>query len=233
MNFKYRFEFPDRANEDFVVCIDNCSLEANLPITEPLPQWTELAFNICPHCTLDVTTVSHCPLAARISGIIDRFEALVSHDEATVKVVTEDRMYARKTTVQRGLGSLLGLVIATSGCPHTAFFRPMARFHLPFSSEEETIYRVAGMYLIGQFLQKSEGKDIEVNLSGLSALYAHVEIVNLHISNRIRAVTSKDASVNAIVLLDFFAKNMPYVIEDHLEDIRHVYSAYLDTPVLK
>lgn len=233
MNFKYRFEFPDREVEDFVVRIDDRSLEVNSPIPDSLPQWTELTFNICPHCTLDAKTVSHCPLAVRISGIIDRFKTLVSHDEATVKVATKDRMYACKTTVQRGLGSLLGLVIATSGCPHTAFFRPMARFHLPFSSEEETIYRVAGMYLIGQFFQKSEGKDVEVNLSGLSALYTNVEIVNGHIAKRLRAVTSEDASVNAIILLDFFAKSMPYVIEDQLEDIRQIYSAYLDTPALE
>lgn len=227
MNFKYRFEFTDRPTEEFVICIDDCTLEAEWPVPDQIPDWTALSFHCCPHCTLNGDEVDHCPLAFKISGIVDRFENLISHDDATVKVACAERMYGNITSVQRGLGSLLGLVIATSGCPHTAFFRPMARFHLPFSSEEETIYRVASMYLLGQFMRKANGADIEVNLEGLSDLYANVETVNSHIAERIRHVTSKDASVNAIILLDFFAKNMPYVIEDELEEIQYIYTAYL------
>lgn len=228
MKFKYRFEFKDGSREEFAICIDDCSLKALFPKPVLQPEWTKLEFNCCPHCTLDVSETSHCPLAVGISGVIDRFENMFSYEEATVKVAIRDRMYGCITTVQRGLGSLLGLIIATSGCPHTSFLRPMARFHLPFSSEEETVYRVASMYLLGQYMRKINGEDTEVDLFGLSELYANVEIVNMHIAQRIREVTSRDASVNAIVLLDFFAKNMPYAIEEELEEIQYLYAAYLD-----
>lgn len=232
MNVKYRFEFADKPSEDIKICIDNCTLEASGPLPTPLPAWTKLVFHQCPHCPLNSAETPHCPLAARISGVIGRFEAFVSHDDVTVKVATKDRVYACRTTVQRGLGSLLGLVIATSGCPHMDFFRPMARFHLPFASEEETVFRVSGMYLIGQFFRKVHGDIEAVDLSGLATLYANVEIVNTHITARLREVTSKDASVNAVILLDFFAKSMSYVIDDHMEDLRYLYSAYLNDPLL-
>lgn len=228
MNFKYRFEFPDKPKEEFVICVDDNTLESQCPIPDQLPEWTKLSFNICPHCTLDQDEYSYCPLAIQISGIIDRFESMVSYDATTVKVACSERMYGNITTVQRGLGSLLGLVIATSGCPHTAFFRPMARFHLPFSSDEETIFRVAGVYLLGQLMRKTTGGDNEVNLEGLTELYANVETVNSHIAKRIKAASSEDASVNAIILLDLFAKNMPFAIEEELKEIQYLYTAYLE-----
>ena len=37
--------------------------------------------------------------------------------------------------------------MALSGCPVLEQLKPMARFHLPFASVEETIYRAASMYL--------------------------------------------------------------------------------------
>jgi hypothetical protein len=40
--------------------------------------------------------------------------------------------------------------VATSGCRYTAYFKPMARFHLPFANEEETAYRAISMYLLSQ-----------------------------------------------------------------------------------
>lgn len=221
MSFKYTFEFPDRPPEDFLISIGKHPRPTG--ITKELPAWTELGFHDCPHCPLDASTVSHCPLAARISAIIDRFEALISHEHTKVTVTTEDRTYSCDTTVQHGLGSLLGLVIATSDCPHTKFLRPMAHFHLPISSTEETIYRVVGMYFIGQYFRKIQGKEWDLDLTGLIELYEGVETVNLQLVKRLRAIAIQDAPLNAIVLLDSFAKNMGYAIREQLEEIRHLW----------
>lgn len=226
MHFNYRFEFTDRQPEEFAISIDKKSLEYRPPQQEAPPSWTELGFNTCPHCTLDSTSVSHCPLAVGIASIIDRFAALISYEKTFVTITSNERTYSCDTTVQRGLGSLLGLVIATSGCPYTKFLRPMAHFHLPDSTSDETIYRVVGMYFIGQFFRKNEGLDAALALDGLFDLYANVETVNSHIVKRVRAATSRDAPVNAIVVLDYLAKNMGFAIREHLEEIRPLWSAY-------
>ena len=54
--------------------------------------------------------------------------------------------------------SLIGLIMALSGCPHMEFFKPLARFHLPWASLEETTLRSASIYLLMQFF-KNPGKN--------------------------------------------------------------------------
>lgn len=225
MDFIYKFEFPNRPPEEFVVFLNHKTPSATLSSTDSLPSWTKLAQHQCPHCPLDAST-SHCPLAVKISNIIGRFESLISYDETTVTVTTGKRTYICPTTIQRGLGSLLGLVIATSGCPHTTFLKPMAHFHLPVSDIEETICRTVGMYLIGQFFRKDMGRNGALNMSGLIELFENIEKVNLHILKRVRSVSTKDAPLNAIIILDHFAKNTSMAIADELEEIRHHWDAY-------
>ena len=91
--------------------------------------------------------MSHCPAALHLSTVIDGFTDLVSYDKVRVDVESEERSVIATLSAQQALASLMGLIMASSGCPRTAVFRPMARFHLPFSSESETAYRVAAMYL--------------------------------------------------------------------------------------
>lgn len=73
--------------------------------------------------------------------------------------------------MQRGLSSLLGLILATRDCTYTRYFRPMARFHLPLASEEETIYRAASMYLLAQYLRANDGKQVDINLTRSAEIY--------------------------------------------------------------
>ncbi len=57
-----------------------------------------------------------------------------------------------ETTAQQAMSSVLGLIMATAGCPWTDRLRPMARFHLPFASEAETVYRSVCMFLLARDL---------------------------------------------------------------------------------
>lgn len=228
MKIQYRFIFSDGIQEEFDINL-GCEPQSLWQAREDLPEWTELSVHQCPHCPLDSTKIVRCPVAANIADIIKRFDSIVSHKKVKVEVTTPDRMYSNDTTVQRGLSSLLGLVFATSGCPHLDFFRPMARFHLPLATEEETIYRVASMFLVGQYLRAINKGDESITLDGLTERYKKVEIINLHIAKRLRDATSQDATVNALVILDFFAKTMPYVIHDNLESLNDIFAYYLDT----
>lgn len=223
MEINYRFDFPDRESETFTIRLSDDTRLQPTERHDRLPEWTELTYRMCPHCTLAPEAVSHCPLSVAIADITDRFEALRSFTDTTVYVTTEERNYSSETTVQRGLSSLLGLVIATSGCPHTDFLRPMAHFHLPLSTPEETVFRAVGMYFIGRFFRTAKGEKCDFHLAGLNELYAKVETVNFHVAARLRAVTSRDAPINAIVLLDNLAKNMAIAIEDQLEGIRLIW----------
>ena len=144
----YCFKFPDDLEEIFHLAINAQTFELMNNIPETLPEWTRLTFHQCFHCPLDLETYPNCPLAANMVNIVKRFNKFLPYQEVHLDVITEERMISQDTTIQAAVGSLMGLVMATSGCPHTAYFKPMARFHLPLASSAETIYRSASMYLM-------------------------------------------------------------------------------------
>lgn len=224
----YRFTFGDGRQETFVIRLDPQTIEPVELLPADLPNWTRLAFHQCSHCPLDPNVHAHCPLAARMVGIVDRFTEIISYEEIHVEVDTPERKVSKQTTAQIGLGALMGLVMATSGCPMTELFKPMAAFHLPMASSDETTYRAASMYLLAQyFLFKETGK-ADLSLQGLEDFYRSIEVLNMHMANRVRAAVAHDAAINAIVELDFFAKNFTFGLEDRLKELRHLFEPYMD-----
>jgi len=97
--------------------------------------------------------------------------------------------------------------MATSGCPHMDFLKPMARYHLPFSTAEETIVRTSSLYLLTQYFKEGSGGEPDYKLAGLENLYEQVSKVNLGIIERIRSRSaSGDTNANSIVILNSFAQ---------------------------
>ena len=173
---------------------------------------------------------SYCPAAASLAKIVHRFAALLSFEEVNLTVITSEREIHQKTTIQRAISSYMGLVMATCGCPHTTFLRPMARFHLPLASEEETLYRALSMYALAQYFIAQEEEEMDLKFKGLNQAYKDLQQVNQSIVLRLRAASDKDSSINALINLDMYAKAMPYVIEDSLDELKYLFSSYLKTP---
>ena len=227
IKIQYCFKLDEQTSEVIDLRIDAISLEIIDSRTD-FPEWTRLEFHQCTHCPLDSETHPHCPVAVSLASVTELFDNVFSHDEIDLEVITSERRVLEHTTAQRGISSLLGLLIATSGCPHTNYLKPMARFHLPLASEEETIFRAAGMFLLAQFFLKKQGKESDLDFSGLTKIYANLHTLNTMIAERLRSATQTDSSVNAVILLDMFTNLMPYVIEDHLDEISHLFDSYLD-----
>jgi hypothetical protein len=96
------------------------------------------------------------------------------------------------------------------------------------ASSDETTYRAASMYLLAQyFLFKETGK-ADLSMQGLEDFYRSIEVLNMHMANRVRAAVAQDAAINAIVELDFFAKNFTFGLEDRLKELRHLFEPYMD-----
>ncbi|MBL1259364.1 MAG: hypothetical protein COB33_002390 [Thiotrichaceae bacterium] len=104
--------------------------------------------------------------------------------------------------------------------------KPMARFHLPLASQEETAFRAAGMYLLAQYFQKKSGEGGEWSVDGLKIIYQDLHVVNMAISTRIRSALLAESSINALVILDARANMIPFVIEDYLDEIKLLFDAY-------
>jgi hypothetical protein len=222
----YSFHLPDGSMQKFDLQLDRetMGLVGNIP--DDKPAWTKLEFHQCPNCPLRPQEDPYCPLALNLVNLVEPFDGLLSHEIVELTVVTEERTIMQWTTAQRGISSLMGLVIAASGCPHTAFFRPMARFHLPLASNEETFYRAASMYLLAQYFVKNQGKNADFELEGLGRIYKEMETINAAVADRLRAATTTDSSVNAIVVLDVYAKTANMVLGNSLEKIRYLFAPY-------
>ena len=227
VTIRYCFTLEDGSQEVFDLELDAQNLELLGNTPEILPSWTDLDFHQCPNCPLTIQTHPHCPLAVNLVNVVKRFGPVLSYDQVHVSVITKERSVSQGTTVQIAISSLMGLVIATSGCPHTAFFKPMARFHLPLATGEETMYRVTSMYLLAQYFLKKVGENTDLELDGLTKIYNNIHVINTAIAKRLRAATEKDSTVNAIVMLDMYAIALPRVIEESLEEIRYLFKPFL------
>ncbi len=103
----------------------------------------------------------------------------------------------------------------------------MVRFHLPFASLEETIFRMVSMYLVAQYMRKQAGKSAEWTLEGLTRIYAEVGQVNNDFADRLTAASRSDVNVNALVNLDAFAKMVPLAADGLLKKISPCFSSFL------
>jgi len=226
LDILYRFHCADGKERRFDLHLDPLTLEQVAPPPEICAPWTRLEFHQCANCPLSVESDPHCPVAVHLQSLEAGFAGLWSYDELHMKVITPERTVSATTTAQQGASSLLGLMIATSGCPHAAYFRPMARFHLPLASEEDTIYRGASMYLLAQYFRTKAGQQAEFGFAGLAEIYRQLRIVNVALAERLRSASDKDTSINAVILLDLFARAMPNSIDDDLSDLRYLFAPY-------
>lgn len=220
---RYRFKLATDEVE-FALRLDPSTLQNLDPLPAELPDWTLLPCKRCPNCPLDPDRHERCPAAARIAPVVADFAHTLSFTDAEVSVSVPERQFVKHTTVQSGLSSLMGVYLATSGCPILGFLRPMARLHLPFSSALETLLRSTSTYLLRQYFRSREGLSADWTLAGLAQHYREIAIVNKAFAARLREAAPQDANVNALVILDVFAKATPYSIEDGLEEFRRYFS---------
>ena len=226
LSIKYCIEPENGSKKEFDLRFNAENLDLIFDTPEHLPQWTELGFHQCSNCTLKNPPHERCPLAVHLSTIITYVGGITSYDSVTLTVVTQERTIFQETTAQRAISSLIGLVSAASGCPHTVYFKPMARFHLPLANEGETIYRATSMYLLAQYFLKQGGMEPDIDLIRLKEIYNNILIVNSSIAGRLRAASKTDLTVNAIIILDVYAKAIPSFVEDLLEEIRPLFNPF-------
>ncbi len=225
LRYQYRFEFDNGQALDFDIVLDARSLELIGDAAAPKPEWTRLGFNQCENCPLS-KDVEYCPVAVSLSKIVDTFRHSMSFESTVVTVKTPERTYVKKTTLQKGISSIIGIFMTTSNCPVMDKLRPMARFHLPFATSLETFYRSVSAYLTAQFLLSRKGKEPDWTLSRLLEYYKAVNLVNKGMSNRLSRATESDANVNAVVILHSFGDGISYFIQDGLEEIEPMFSVY-------
>lgn len=223
IKFLYKFSFQNQIDVSFEIRINYKTLLIENDVSHITKDWTKLENFECPNCPLDKSRNEYCPLARNLAGVLDFFNSLPSYEKAKVSVETNDRTTTKQTTVQIGVGSLIGIIMASSGCPIIGVLRPLVRFHLPFASLEETEYRVFSTYVFAQYFKFITGEEPDWELKKLKAAYKQIQIVNTSIVTKLSDVELNDTSRNAVVTLSSFAEYIIFNLEDkeyiHLKDV--------------
>jgi hypothetical protein len=223
LRIRYRFDLPDGSKRH----VDLNFADADFRLTNPTPIdppfWTELKFSQCANCPLSTAEYAHCPAALHMAPAVESLKALVSFDVVGVTVTQPERTVHAETTAQQAMSSVLGLIMATSGCPWTDRLRPMARFHLPFASEAETVYRSVCMFLLARELV---GVGDAHGFAQLTDLYENLHVVNRDMSRRLGAATRTDPARNAMALLDSYTTLLPAALESSLQELKPLFDAW-------
>ena len=219
--YNYRFDFPDGQQKQFRVDFDNQSLRSELPDDGEYPDWTQLEYNQCMGCPLTSEDYLYCPLAINLVPIIYWSKDLISYDKVEVTVSSAEREVHAHTSLQRAISSLLGLLMSSSACPKMKFLRPLARFHLPLATHEETIFRAVSATFLKNYFSGSKANTDPLN--ELKQQYNELQDLNRFIAERIRKAIKHDAAANAIVLLDVLSKQVTFSLDDSLQQISYIF----------
>jgi len=194
------------------------------------PDWTLLDNNKCACCPLSSEAHRYCPAAIRMHKVLEEFKGHGSIQELELRVESPRRSYEAKCDLQSGLNSMLGLQMATSGCPVVGQLRSMATFHVPYSSFAETLYRAVSAYLTKQYFVQKNGGTPDWELKGLQKFYTQLEGLNEDFSHRIQEIDQNDAISNAMVM--FFAASVVVasLIEDGLIEYEDFFTGQSSIP---
>jgi hypothetical protein len=152
-------------------------------------------------------------VAAGLVDVVEAFKDSVSYEEVDVEVETRDRTYRKRAPLQAAISPLVGIHMVTSGCPILDRLRPMVDTHLPFMSPAETTYRTLSMYLLAQYFRQRAGKAPDWEMKGLVDFLAEVRRVNGAFCRRLAAIRIKDASLNAVALLNTLGDFTSFTLE--------------------
>ncbi len=221
MIIEYFFNFDDGKQFHFKVDVDRqFDFKQDLSAA---PEWTKLDNNQCSNCPLKKTEYSHCPAALDLDKVITEFQGIPASTKLKVTVITPEREYAKRLSLEEGVRALMGLIMATSACPVFNVLKPNARHHLPFASREESVLRSASLYLLSQYLLAQEGGEPDWELKGLIKTNEQLQLVNHAFWQRTMTVFQSDA--NSKALLGFFtlSSNMSASLQSQLVKMKNVF----------
>jgi hypothetical protein len=210
----YTFTLGSGSVRRFEVRLDYETLGMIRPGGRELPVWTELSFCKCPNCPLDEATHPRCPIAANLVDVVETFKDSLSYEEADVSVEAHGRTYVKRTSLQQGVSSLIGIFMVTSGCPILNRLRPMVDTHLPFMNADESTYRMISTYLTAQFFRHRAGKPADWEMKGLLRFLSECRETNAAFCQRLQVLGVRDASINAMSILNALGEITSLSIEN-------------------
>ncbi len=219
MKYSYQFAFDDGTSLGYVVDVARTGHmdDGSKGVAE---EWTELGYCQCSNCPLNKAEHKHCPAALDIQQVVKDFQAQPAFQKVNVKVIGTDRNYEKRTGLEEGLRSLMGLILATSQCPILAELKPMAIHHLPFSSSDEFIMRSVSIYLLHQYFNLRAHQEPDWELIGLVERNKRLQLVNQALWQRIHSACESDSNLKALLSFFSMSSSVSFSLESQLQKLK-------------
>ncbi len=227
ISYTYRFVFNNNVERVINIELNNKTLSLIWDQELEKPEWTKCDNFTCriPACGKEDN--DHCPIALILNRFIKIFSNLPSYEQVTIYVESKQRTYFKETSLQEAFGSLLGIIMPTSGCPILGKLKPMVHFHLPFASIEETEFRVFSMYLLAQYIRMKHGLEPDWEMNELKQLYEDIQIINRNCAQKIDDLEKMDTSINSVIVLNNFADSVSFSLEENLVQFEKYFDCWL------
>jgi hypothetical protein len=216
----YEFNFESGKKQSFPVETERHATGIDSSEGCAPEKWTVLDYCQCSNCPLKKDRVKYCPAALDLQGVVEAFKKEAAFQKVEVRVVTPPRTYTKKTSLEEGLRSMMGLIMATSGCPVLGELKPMALHHIPFSSNDEFVLRSVSLYLMQQYFNQREHQPVDWELKGLVERNKRLQIVNQALWQRVHAVCEGDSSLKALLSFFSLASSITFSLEAQLLKIK-------------
>lgn len=221
MTIQYFFTFDDGLELKFNVDIDRV-FDVKQDLSKA-PGWTRLDNNQCSNCPLSKDKFSHCPAALDLDKVARDFQRFPAQTKVNVRVVTPEREYVKRASLEEGVRALMGLIMATCACPIFSQLKPNARNHLPFASKDEFILRSASMYLMNQYFIYKDGGQPDWELKGLVKTNEQLGLVNHAFWQRVVAAFQNDSNSKALLSFFTMSSSVSASLDAQLNKIKPVF----------
>ena len=225
MKVKYEIRFAEGAPREYIVDTDRTDEDDNAAKKPPRADWTRLDYCQCSNCPLSKEKMSHCPAAVDLQNLVADFRNQAAFQKVDVIVSTHERSYSKRTSLEEGLRSLMGLIMATSECPILGELRPMAIHHMPFATNDELILRSVSIYLVQQYFSQRAGVKADWELKGLVERNRKLQLVNQALWQRIHSACEQDANLKALLSFFSLASSVTFSLEAQLQKLRQSFEA--------
>ena len=219
MAVEYRITLNDEHAFNYKVQIERGLLASDRG-AEPVTDWTRLDYQKCTNCPLQSSEHECCPAAVDLKAVVEDFKGLPAFRKAWANVRTEEREYSKLVNLEVVIRSLLGVIMATSGCPILNRLKPMARNHLPFATDTEFVLRSVSMYVLREFFKQREGLVPDWELTALTNDFSELQLVNQALWHRIHDVCAGDTNLKAFLSFFSMSSSMTYSLDAQLEKVR-------------
>jgi hypothetical protein len=219
-------EFADGTVE--VLHIERRETGTHIPSKRETPKdWTKLAFNKCPSCTLP-GSFPFCPAALSLQGTMSKLRARRSIER--VKATAVDGA-GRSQTVERDLqtvgATLVQLAVFESACPAGYRLKPYLSGLPPFSDSMELMRHITRKIL------EKHGGSVEASRQELSETLEPLQEVFIHLIKRLKkdvleanivdkatgSPSNNDAVPNSIIQVDAIAQRFSMRVDRLCDEI--------------